>query len=61
MIRFNHTQPPFNNPKLRQAVLYVVNQQEYAIGIAGDPKNGKPCASYFTCGTPLANDAGRRC
>ena len=58
MIRFNHTQPPFNNPKLRQAVLYVVNQQDYAIGIAGDPKNGKPCASYFTCGTPLANDAG---
>lgn len=58
LIRFNHLQPPFNNPKLRQALLYVVNQQDYAIGIAGDPKNGKPCASYFTCGTPLANDAG---
>jgi len=58
MIRFNHLQPPFNNQKLRQALLYVVNQQDYAIGIAGDPKNGKPCASYFTCGTPLASDAG---
>ena len=58
IIRFNHLQPPFNNPKLRQALLYVVNQQDYAIGIAGDPKNGKPCASYFTCGTPLANTAG---
>jgi len=58
MIRFNHLQPPFNNQKLRQALLYVVDQQDYAIGIAGDPKNGKPCASYFTCGTPLASDAG---
>ena len=58
MIRFNHLQPPFNNAKLRQALLYVVAQQDYAIGIAGDAKNGKPCASYFTCGTPLANDAG---
>jgi peptide/nickel transport system substrate-binding protein len=58
MIRFNHLQPPFNNQKLRQALLHVVNQQDYAIGIAGDPKNGHPCASYFTCGTPLANQAG---
>ena len=58
MIRFNHLQPPFNNQKMRQALLYVVNQQDYAIGIAGDAKNGKPCASYFTCGTPLASDAG---
>jgi peptide/nickel transport system substrate-binding protein len=58
MIRFNHLQPPFNNPKMRQALLYVVSQQDYAIGIAGDPKNGKPCASYFTCGTPLANTVG---
>lgn len=58
LIRFNQLQPPFNNAKLREAVLYIVNQQDYAIGIAGDPKNGKPCASYFTCGTPLANSAG---
>jgi peptide/nickel transport system substrate-binding protein len=26
------------------------------IGIAGDPKNGHPCYSYFTCGTPLATE-----
>ncbi|TAK44125.1 MAG: ABC transporter substrate-binding protein, partial [Betaproteobacteria bacterium] len=58
MIRFNQLQPPFNNQKLRQALLHVVNQQDYAIAIAGDPKNGKPCASFFTCGTPLANQAG---
>jgi len=58
ILRFNHLTPPFNNPKMRQAVLAVVDQKDYAIAIAGDPKNGKACASFFTCGTPLANTAG---
>ncbi len=58
MIRFNFLHPPFNNEKMRQALLYAVNQQDYVIGIAGDPKNGKPCYSYFTCGTPLASEIG---
>ena len=56
MIRFNHLQPPFNNPKMRQALLYVVNQKDYVIGIAGDPKNGKPCASVLH----LRHAAGER-
>ena len=42
MIRFNFLHPPFNNEKMRQALLYMVNQQDYVIGIAGDPKNGHP-------------------
>ena len=56
LIRFNFLHPPFNNEKLRQAVLYVVDQNDYVIGIAGDRKNGKPCYSYFTCGTPLSSE-----
>jgi peptide/nickel transport system substrate-binding protein len=56
IMRFNFLHPPFNNDKVRQAVLYAVDQQEYVIGIAGDPKNGKPCYSYFTCGTPLSSE-----
>jgi len=56
MIRFNFLHPPFNNEKMRQALFYAVNQQDYVIGIAGDPKNGKPCYSYFTCGTPLSSE-----
>src|SRR5437870_8012787 len=40
VLRFNHLHPPFNNQKMRQAVLYVVNQPDYVLGIAGDPKNG---------------------
>ena len=59
MIRFNQLQPPFkDNPKLRQAVMLVVNQMDYVIGIAGDAKNGRVCASYFTCGTPMSSTAG---
>ena len=38
------------------SLLYMVNQQDYVIGIAGDPKNGHTCYSYFTCGTPLSSE-----
>ncbi|MBM3598202.1 MAG: ABC transporter substrate-binding protein [Alphaproteobacteria bacterium] len=58
MIRFNHTLPPFDNVKMRQALLHVVDQNDYMLAIAGDAKNGKICASYFTCGTPMASDVG---
>ena len=58
MIRFNFLYPPFNNEKMRQALLYMVNQQDYVIGIAGDAKNGHPCYSYFTCCTPLSSLVG---
>ncbi len=58
MIRFNFLHPPFNNVKMRQALLYAINQPDYVVGIAGDPKNGNTCYSYFTCGTPLASEVG---
>jgi peptide/nickel transport system substrate-binding protein len=58
LIRFNFLHPPFNNPKMRQALLYTVEQSDYVLGIAGDPKNGHTCYSYFTCGTPLSSDVG---
>jgi peptide/nickel transport system substrate-binding protein len=58
MIRFNFLHAPFNNEKMRRAVAMVVNQPDYVLGIAGSPKNGKPCASYFTCDTPLASNVG---
>jgi peptide/nickel transport system substrate-binding protein len=58
VMRFNFLYPPFNNAKMRQALLYAVDQNDYALGIAGDPKNGRICYSYFTCGTPLSSEAG---
>ena len=58
MTRFNHTQPPFDNPKMRQAVLSVIDQADFLAALAGDKQNWEICASFFTCGTPMANDAG---
>lgn len=58
LLRFNFLFPPFDNLKMRQALLYALDQSDYVLGIAGDPKNGRPCYSYFTCGTPLSSEVG---
>jgi len=58
MVKFNHLQPPFDNVKMRQAVLAVTDQRDFLTALAGDQKNWDICASFFTCGGPMANDAG---
>src|SRR5271163_3489352 len=58
MVKFNHLQPPFNNVKMRQAVLAVVSQADFLTALAGDQKNWELCPSFFTCGGPMANIAG---
>src|SRR5579859_4377581 len=58
LLRFNFLLPPFDNVKMRQAVLYVLDQKDYVLGIAGDMKYWKTCYALFICGTPLATDAG---
>jgi len=57
-LRFNHLFPPFDNVKMRQAVLMIANQDDFMTAYVGEPKNWKTCPSFFTCGTPMANDAG---
>jgi peptide/nickel transport system substrate-binding protein len=58
ILRFNHIQPPFNNFKLRAAVLNLVDQKDYMGAAAGDPKYWKTCAALFGCGTPFETTAG---
>jgi peptide/nickel transport system substrate-binding protein len=58
MVRFNHLLPPFDNVKMRQAVLAVTSQPDYLTALAGDKSNWQLCPSFYTCGTPMANDAG---
>jgi peptide/nickel transport system substrate-binding protein len=43
---------------MRQAVLSVVDQADFLAALAGDQKNWEICPSFFTCGTPMASDAG---
>jgi peptide/nickel transport system substrate-binding protein len=58
-LRPNHLQPPFNNPKARQALLYLVNQDEY-LAACGFPEKYrvKRTAAYFMAGSPNATNAG---
>ena len=58
LLRFNQLLPPFDNVKMRQAVLAATDQAEFMTALAGDPKDWKRCASFFTCSTPMASDAG---
>jgi hypothetical protein len=58
MVRFNHLLPPFDNPKMRQAVLMVTDQSDFMNTLVGNPKYWKVCPSFFTCGTPMASEAG---
>ncbi len=59
LIRFNHMHPPFNNQKLRQAVLAMVDQKDFLAAIMGaDSKLTESGVGVFTPGTPLASDAG---
>jgi peptide/nickel transport system substrate-binding protein len=57
-IVFNHLQQPFNNAKLRRAVLYGVDQAAYLAAIAGDKRFSSICYSFFGCGVPMSTDAG---
>jgi peptide/nickel transport system substrate-binding protein len=57
-MRPNTLHPPFNNPKARQALLWMVNQEDYMRALIGDPKYWRVCAAYFVCGTPLASEEG---
>ena len=52
-LRPNHLHPPFNNPKARQALLWMVDQETYMRAIVGPEKYWRTCAAYFMCGAPL--------
>jgi len=56
--RFNSTAKPFDNPKVRQALLYAFNQQDFLQAVIGDKQYYKTCKALFVCGTPLASDKG---
>jgi peptide/nickel transport system substrate-binding protein len=56
---FNELHPPFNNPKVRQALLQAVSQERFtaAMGYPLDMRTTY-CATYFICGGPNETDAG---
>jgi peptide/nickel transport system substrate-binding protein len=59
VLAFNHLYPPFDNVKLRRALLPAVNQKLYVEAMIGDQADlGRYPVGYFTDGSPMANKAG---
>jgi peptide/nickel transport system substrate-binding protein len=57
--RMNHLQPPFNNPRVRRAVMTALSQRDYMTALVGNDENlWKTLGGFFTPGTPLYTEEG---
>jgi peptide/nickel transport system substrate-binding protein len=58
-MRLNHTQPPFNNPALRRALIRAVTQSDHMTAVNGDDRRRwNDNVGYFCPNTPMASTAG---
>mgnify|MGYP003348532014 CR=1 FL=1 len=53
ILRPNHLVAPTNNPKVRQAMLYAMNQSDSLAAMVGNKSLEKECWAVFACGFPL--------
>ncbi len=62
LMRLNHLQPPFNDVRIRLAVLTAVKQEDYMRATIGDDHSlWRECRSLYVCGTPYTTeDEGRK-
>jgi peptide/nickel transport system substrate-binding protein len=59
ILRTNTLLPPFDNEKARQALLHIVDQQDYMrAAIGGDESNWKVCWAWMVCSSPMGSEAG---
>src|SRR5271168_3829211 len=59
VFRMNHTHPPFDNVKIRRAVLTALSQEDYMRALVGDDTSlWKPLPGFFTPDTPLYTEEG---
>ncbi|MFM2422515.1 MAG: transporter substrate-binding protein, partial [Pseudomonadota bacterium] len=56
--RPNWLHKPFDNPKVRQALWYAFNQEDFLMGAIGNKDYIAECTAYFVCGSPFATKAG---
>ena len=54
IVRFNHLTKPFDNPKIRQAAMYAMRQEDFLKATVGESQYYKVCTAAFPCGTPNA-------
>ena len=59
VLRFNHLQPPFDNPAIRRALLPAVDQADYMQAVAGDDHAmWRDKVGFFQPDSPMASNAG---
>ena len=59
VLRFNHLNPPFDDVRIRRAVLAAVKQDDYMRAVTGGDATGyKECKALFPCGTPFGTAMG---
>jgi peptide/nickel transport system substrate-binding protein len=56
-LRFNHLQPPFDNPKVRHAAMAALNQPAF-LNTIFSAELANTCFSIYPCGTPYATTTG---
>jgi peptide/nickel transport system substrate-binding protein len=58
VFRPNHLHKPFDNPKVRQALWYAFNQEDFLMATIGDENYIKACKALFVCGSPFGTTKG---
>jgi peptide/nickel transport system substrate-binding protein len=58
VLRPNALYPPFNDPRARLALSYIINQEDQMAGGYGDPAFYQACNSFFVCGSSNGTTAG---
>lgn len=58
VFRMNTIVPPFDNPKIRQAIRYMIDQDKFAQAYVSDPSLYKNCPSFYMCSSPYVTEAG---
>lgn len=59
ILRFNMATAPFNNPRLRRAIVEAVDQNDFMLPIsANDPQGYRTCYAMIPCGLPHSTEVG---
>jgi peptide/nickel transport system substrate-binding protein len=58
VFRPNHLHKPFDNPKIRQALWYAFNQEDFLMATIGDANYIKACKALFICDTRFGTTKG---
>jgi peptide/nickel transport system substrate-binding protein len=59
VLRMNQLHPPFDNKRIRQALLPAIDQADFVMAAAGtDPSRYSTGTGFFPPGSPMASEAG---